>query len=209
MRVSGVGYGTTSKEQAQSNNEDSRIKVYLDNWYQNNLNDYTDKLSNDNIFCNNRTISNKQIASYTNAGYGLNPTVYGEERFKDWAGQGILGPTLSCSLNDSFSVGDSKGNGKLTYPVGLITADEVNMAGGISSSANTLYYLYSGRTYWTMSPFSFDSWFYSYNMHVKSTGNISRGGTRDVLAVRPVINLDPDKITFTGNGTMQDPYVIS
>ena len=209
MRVRGVGYGTTSKQQAQSNDEDSRIKVYLDNWYQNNLNDYTDKLSNDNIFCNNRTISNKQIASYTNAGYGLNPTVYGQERFENWASQEILGPTLSCSLNDSFSVGDSKGNGKLTYPVGLITADEVNMAGGISSSANTLYYLYSGRTYWTMSPFSFDSWFYSYNMHVKSTGNISRGGTRDVLAVRPVINLDPDKITFTGNGTMQDPYVIS
>ena len=58
--------------------------------------------------------------------------LYGSERFTNWSNQGMLGPTLSCSLNDSFNVEGINGNGKLKYPIGLITADEVNMAGGIT-----------------------------------------------------------------------------
>ena len=209
MRVSGIGYGTTSKEQAQSNDTDSTIKTNLDNWYKNNLNGYTDKLSSDTIFCNNRTISNKTMVPYYNIGYGMNPTMYTGEKFRSWASQDVLGPDLSCPLNDSLSVKTTKGNGKLTYPVGIITADEINMAGGTNYSNNMLYYLYSGNSYWTMTPYSFDSWLMSYNMYVSTTGNIEIVSATNEYGVRPVINLDPDKITFTGNGTMQDPYVIS
>ena len=62
-------------------------------------------------------------------------------------------PSLSCSKNDSFTVNESStGNGKLKYPVGLLTADEVAYAGGRSGSNNTTYYLYTGSTWWTMSP---------------------------------------------------------
>ena len=209
MTVSGIGYGTTSKEQSQSNDVNSTIKAYLENWYQNNLNSYSEKLSKDTIFCNNRNISNKQSGSYTNEGYGMHPTIYGGERFTNWANQGILGPTLSCSANDSFSVSNVKGNGKLKYPVGLITMDEVNMAGGINGSANMLYYLYSGNAYWTMSPFNFNDWFVSYMVRVSNDGSLNTNNTTNWYGVRPVINLDPDNLTFTGNGTMQDPYVIS
>ena len=191
------------------NDVNSTIKDYLDNWYKNNLNSYTDKISKDTIFCNNRNTSNKTSGTYNNAGYGMNPTVYGYERYINYASQGILGPTLSCSLNDSFSVSSSKGNGKLTYPVGLITLDEILMSGGIYGSANTLYYLYSGQNYWTMSPSYFNSWFFAHEAYVASSGVLDRSGTWDSRGVRPVINIDPDKITFTGNGTMQDPYVIS
>ena len=209
MEVRGVGYGTTSKQQAQSNDTDSTIKTYLDNWYQNNLNGYTDKLSQNTIFCNNRNISEKVYSVYNNLGYGINPTIYGYERFINYANQGKLGPTLSCSLNDSFNVNDSKGNDKLTYPIGLITMDEVNMAGGINGSTNTIYYLYSGNQYWTMSPSDESNWFTAAGTAVTSYGEINRNGINNEYGVRPVINLDPDKITFTGNGTMQDPYVIS
>ena len=209
MNVRGVGYGTTSMEQSQSNDANSTMKNYLDNWYKNNLDSYTDKLSGRTIFCNNRTISNKTSGTYTNEGYGMNPTVYGLERYTNYANQGKIGPDLSCPLNDSFNVEGINGNEKLTYPIGLITMDEVNMAGGINGSANTLYYLYSGQHYWTMSPSHFSTWFNAIETHVTSSGvidyNIAWGG----YGVRPVINLDPDKITFTGNGTMQDPYVIS
>ena len=209
MTVSVVGYGTTSKEQSQSNDVDSNIKTYLDDWYENNLNSYTDKVSKDAIFCNNRSISNKQSGTYTNDGYGVNPTIYGYERYVNYANQGILGPTLSCLKNDSFSVSNVKGNGKLKYPVGLITMDEVNMAGGINGSANTLYYLYSGNTYWTMSPSNFHGWIRAVESLVSEVGSIKDDITSWSQGVRPVINIDPSKITFTGNGTMQDPYVIS
>ena len=209
MNVSGVGYGTTSKEQSQSNDVNSTMKNYLDNWYKNNLNSYTDKISKDTIFCNNRNISNKTSGTYNNAGYGMNPTIYGYERYVNWASQGKLGPDLSCPANDSFSVSSSKGNGKLTYPVGLITLDEANMAGGINGSANTLYYLYSGQYYWTMSPSYFYGWFVAGEAGVASSGELVHLDTWVGFGVRPVVNLDSDNLTFTGNGTVSDPYIIS
>ena len=209
MTVSGVGYGTTSKEQSQSNDVNSTVKAFADNWYQNNLNNYSEKLSKDTIFCNNRNTSNKQSGAYTNEGYGMHPTTYGSERFTNWANQGMLGPTLNCSLNDSFNVEGINGNGKLKYPIGLITADEVNMAGGITDSANTLYYLYSGVTYVTMSPYEFGDWFSDYMFYINENGALKRDDVLSYSSVRPVINIDPSKIEFSGNGTMSDPYVIS
>ena len=209
MNVSGVGYGTTSKEQSQSNDVNSTMKNYLDNWYKNNLNSYTDKISKDTIFCNNRNISNKTSGTYNNAGYGMNPTIYGYERYYNYANQGKLGPDLSCPLNDSFNVEGTNGNKKLTYPVGLITLDEVLMSGGINGSANTLYYLYSGQNYWTMSPSYFVDWFSADEAYVASSGELGGGWTGTGSGVRPVVNLDSDNLTFTGNGTVSDPYVIS
>ena len=210
MTVSGIGYGTTSKQQAQSNDVNSTIKTYLENWYQNNLNNYSEKLSKDTIFCNNRSISNKQSGTYTNEGYGMHPTIYGYERYVKYSGQDrILGPTLSCQLNDSFSVSNVKGNGKLKYPVGLITMDEVNMAGGVNGSANTLYYLYSGQYYWTMSPSRFGDWFFSIESRVASSGELGDDGTSLGYGVRPVVNLDTDNLNFSGNGTMSDPYILN
>ena len=209
MTVSGLGYGTTSKQQSQSNDVNSEVKTYLENWYQNNLKDYENKLSKDTIFCNNRNISNKTNWTYNNAGYGMNPTIYGYERYYNYANQGKLGPDLSCPLNDSFNVEGTNGNEKLTYPVGLITMDEANMSGGINSSANSLYYLYNGQRYWTISSAQFNSWFQADVSTITHIGELSYQFVGDGIGVRPVINLDPDKITFTGNGTMQDPYVIS
>ena len=209
MTVSALGYGTTSKQQAQSNDVNSPVKLYADNWYQNNLNSYVDKVSSSTTFCNNRTASNKQSGTYNNVGYGLNPTMYGYERYNNYANQGKLGPTLSCQLNDSFNVKGTNGNEKLKYPVGLITMDEVNMAGGINGSSNTLYYLYTGSSYWTMTPAVVDNWFAPSVTYISPSGELDRAWVHSVAGVRPVINLDPDKITFTGNGTIQDPYVIS
>lgn len=65
---------------------------------------------------------------------------------------------LTClQKNDVFTVNDtSKGNGALTYGIGLITADEVVLGCGWSlldlSLKNYHYYLYTGRNYWIFSP---------------------------------------------------------
>ena len=192
MNVSGLGYGTTSKGQAQANEIDSTIKAYLDNWYQNNLSNYDVKLSKKAIFCNNRNTNG--------SGYGLIPTSYYQ--------YGNHKLDLLCSVNDSFNVEGTNGNQKLKYPIGLITVDEVNMAGGVSSSSNTLYYLHSGQYYWTMTPYEFKSWFFADEMLITSAGKITDDWANIKYGVRPVINIDPSKIEFSGNGTMQDPYVL-
>ena len=104
---------------------------------------------------------------------------------------------------------DRKGNGKLTKPVGLITADEVSMAGGRTDSQNTLYYLYTGNKFWTMTPAYFRSVSYVHMFNINNNGNINVPAVTDNSGIRPVANLKTDNLTFTGTGTMQNPYVIS
>ena len=117
---------------------------------------------------------------------------------------------LTCpQQNDAFTVSDTtNGNGALTYPVGLLSTDEIVLAGGWSTS-NSGYYLYSGQYWWASSPDDF-------------TG--SGGGVRDVNSygyagdsfyvsysyggVRPVFNLKAE-VLAQGTGTASDPYRLS
>ena len=208
MSVTAVEYSSTSYEKAHANESDSTIKTYLDSWYASNLNSYNEKISKEAIFCNDRTISSHNSGAYRNTGYGNTPTIYGYERFYSWDGA-AKGPRLTCpQANDKFSVSTTTGNGALTYPIGLITADEVNMAGGKTSAQNTLYYLYSGTYYWTMSPSRFDFWGSAHEFVVNGAGELTGSDVSAGYGVRPVINLDPTKLTFTGIGTKEDPYVI-
>ena len=209
LRVKGVEYSSTSYESAHKNDVDSNMKTYLENWYNNNLKSYDSKISKETIYCNNRIPSTKNSGSYTNEGYGIHPTIYDYEKFFDWQGT-RKGPNLICSQNnDQFSVSSTSGNGELTNPIGLITADEVNMAGGRTSSQNRLYYLYSGTSYWTISPAIFSDWFHVRGFCVPATGELSINNVDFSDGVRPVINLDSSNLVFTGTGTMQDPYVIA
>ena len=60
----------------------------------------------------------------TGLGYGTQYTAYGAHvRMMGYTG---TTPTFKCpQKNDAFTVNDtSKGNGALTYSIGLITADE-------------------------------------------------------------------------------------
>ncbi len=208
LRVKGIEYSSTSYETAHKNDVNSNMKTYLDNWYNNNLKSYDSKISKEAIYCNNRLPSTRKDSTYTQEGYGIHPTMYNYDKFFDWQGT-RKGPNLVCTQeNDQFSVSSTSGNGELTNPIGLITADEVNMAGGRTSAQNRLYYLYSGTNYWTMSPSNLHSWFYASEFFVSSSGELSSNRVYTGYGVRPVINLDSSNLVFTGTGTMQDPYVV-
>ncbi|HIT12007.1 MAG TPA: hypothetical protein IAB58_04375 [Candidatus Pelethosoma merdigallinarum] len=208
LRVKGIEYSSTSYESAHKNDANSTMKTYLENWYNNNLKSYDNKISKEAIYCNNRVPSTKVAYPYTQEGYGIHSTIYDYDKFWDWQGT-RKGPNLICSRNnDQFSVSSTSGNGKLTNPIGLITADEVNIAGGRTNAQNRLYYLYSGTNYWTMSPSGFSYWFRASEFYVSSPGVLTSNNVDYAFGVRPVINIDPSKITFTGTGTMQDPYVV-
>ena len=187
--------GSTSKENAQANINSSTIKTYLDTWYEKNLKGTNyEKYMTDNIFCNDRSIR-------SGLGYGKVLTSY------RWSSLVTSNSTLKCpQQNDAFSVNDViHGNGNLSYPVGLITADEVVLAGG--SSWNKNYYLYSGDWYWTMSP-AYLSWKYGMIIRYVEEDGSADGNFNDAYQngdVRPILNISSE-ILLNGQGTAEDPY---
>ena len=103
------------------------------------------------------------------------------------------------------------GNGYLKYPVGLITADEVALAGGRyymtnGASNNKKYYLYKGSWYWAFSPS------YSYTsitrvFTVNSTGYLDYAIVYNGGDLAPVINLASEYgMTLSGSGTAGEPF---
>ena len=195
-----VRYGTSSKEVAQTNTNDSTIKAYLDNWYKTNISGTeNEQYLADNIFCNDRSFA------YYNSGTGAGVS----KTYYNWHNLNGYRSNLKCpQQNDAFTVSDTtNGNGALTYPIGLITTDEAYLAGG--SSVNNNYYLYSGSWYWAFSLYYFNGDEALVRV-VNSDGRAdddndaynSDGG------VRPVLNLSPEVLN-NGDGSMNDPYRIS
>ena len=203
MIVQPISYSSNSLLTAQTNKTDSPIKTKLENWYKTNMTSYTSKLA-DETFCSDRSISSGtgyKTDSYTP--YGSYTRLYDKKI-----------PSLKCSQdNDRFKV--SSTSAKLDYPIGLILADEVALAGGRSYfngaySPNSNYYLYNGKYFWTLSPSRFDS-SYSYALVwlVVPSGSLfpwNRVATS--LGVRPVINIKADTLITKGDGSSLNPFAI-
>ena len=218
-----VGYmygstGASSYSATHANTNNSTIKGILDNWYKTNIVDkgHSDKVSTEAGFCNDRKTQSGIWSGYGNLGYGTNLTGYAPagRLISNESWKSSQTPSLKCSQidNDMFTVsGSSKGNHKLTYPVGLITSDEVVLAGGFGGSSNNSYYLHTGKFYWTMSPYNFYSSGGALVFYVQSSGSLSiiyNDGVDGKHGVRPVINLKAD-VTITGEGTSSNPYKVS
>jgi hypothetical protein len=207
-----VGYmygtaGSSTYDATHANTNSSTIKTVIDNWYNTNLSSYADKIS-DTEFCNDRSIAGASATWKTDdtaLGYGTNRTYYGANNRLDTNKL----PILTCSnKHDRFTVDDTTiGNGNLTYPISLITADEVAIAGG-STSSNNLYYLYTGSDYWTASVDFFYSP-YAYEFNFGSDGGLVNGDVKSfIFGDRPVINLNSNVIYSQGDGTSTNPFVV-
>ena len=200
-----VTYGTTSKEKAQTNTNSSDIKTYIDTWYENNIKGTTDeKYIVDNIFCNDRSISSNIPSGYSNKGYGTEKTSYRWYNFADSSNNNKM--MLICpQKNDAFTVGDtSKGNGALTYGIGLATTDEVVLGGGWNSDNNNNYYLYTGQSYWTTSPLNFSGGS-AFVRPVYSHGYANNVNIYNSIGARPVISLSSEVLN-NGDGTASNPF---
>lgn len=198
MVVKPISYSSNSLLSAQTNTTDSVIKTKLDSWYQNNFTNYTSYLA-DTTFCNDRSITDG--SGYLTSS-STNYDVYNRIEIKKI-------PSLKCSQeNDRFKV--SNESAKLNYSIGLILADEVALAGGKSGSANSNYYLYNGKNFWTLSP----SYFYSSNSNAFVWYVISSGSlfpwplVTSFNGVRPVINLKQNVTIAKGDGSALNPFSI-
>ena len=193
-----VTYGTTSMEKAQTNTNDSTIKEYVDEWYEQHIKDteYEQYLA-DTLFCNDRSFASNN----TGTGAGNSRTDY---RWHTSLSSTVV--TLNCKQqNDRFTVNDEQiGNVDLTYPIGLLITDEVYLAGG-NSANNPNYYLHTGNGYWTMTPARMNGVSNINTIH--SSGRASSGQSHGEYGIRPVINLKPNSLN-TGDGTASNPYRI-
>ena len=201
--------------QQHGTSESSDIKTYLDKWVADytNLNLTGTKIT-DQIYCNDRTASTSDVA--------YSPTNYTTLTIWDSTGAtyyyGAYGrltkttksPKLTCpTASDKFTVNTSNGNGALTYPVGLITADEVAMAGGVNGSDNSSYYLYTSEFYWLGSPYSFYSYYSNaFEFYVSPSGSLHYSDVGGAGGARPVVSLS-SKAKLSGKGIYNNVYTVN
>ena len=203
----GYMYGTTlneSYEKTVANEQDSNIKTVLDNWYKTNISGTSyEKVVADAGFCNDRTYYSGN--AYTETGSNTMYNAY--QRYYQ-----TKTPTLKCAqTNDLFTLSTSeKGNKALTYPVGLITVDELMLSGFADGYINKSTYTYNTSSYWTMSPRNFSTEnAAAIVFYMGAAGNPSGGIS--ILSgggVRAVINLSSDTQISGGIGTENNPFEV-
>ena len=212
-----IGYGVfelkngqTYEDLVHENVADSDAKAAIDTWYSRNLASYTNKLE-DTPFCNDRSFDFARVMSDTSWTFRyLAPN----SRLSDSSHKE---PTIDCAdRRDAFTVSSDNGNGKLTYPVALLTGDEAIMA-GVNGSGSEHSYLYPengnagiGYNSWTMTSSDMSTnevyqWT-SYMFKALSTGT---GGYINTGSLRPVISLKAGtKFHAGGDGSRTNPFVI-
>lgn len=164
----------------------NNVMVYLEDWYNNVIvSKGLDKYVDNSMFCND--------SSYTTTNYH---TYFGGfER-------------LVTSYKPSFICKDTTADfgGKYNQKIGIISADEVALAGGLYETNNQKYYLYNGENFFTSTP----SEYYYYNAYVftvSDTGALQSTKINTEYGIRPVISL-VSTVTVSGRGTIDDPYTI-
>ena len=206
----GYMYGTSgSQVNNRTNTNSSTIKGVIDTWYKDNLNsNYGKYLSATAIYCNDRSVTSGTYSVSSSFGYSAKTRLDVNKT-----------PTYNCAdTNDKFTADTSTGNGKLTYPIALMTADEVSFAGGLyENNAQTWYYYNSangsstGDTWWwLLSPNSWDG-SYAYVFYVygsSNPGSLDYYRVNDINWVRPAVSLKSCVKTSGGDGSASTPYTI-
>ena len=186
------------------NGTDSFIKKEVDTWYNNVLgNSSYDSKVIGGRFCSDSSGLKEEtdygfpdmgefklFASYDRLGQSM--TNYAKNNV----------PSLKCpSTNESYG-------GSYRLKAGLITADELVLAGENPGVVGNSYLNpgENGYWYWSMTPagFDFDTAFVWFEFELLNGSNVRNNG-----AVRPVINVTTDNGFTSGDGTASNPYVLS
>lgn len=167
--------------------KDSTIKTSVDKWYKENILQYQEYIQ-DTVYCNDRSKDE-------NGNYNVNNRLGGSNQVK---------PTNKCNNEDSFTVSDKVGNGKLKYPAGLLTADEYVYSGGSVSATSNIFTTFMIGQYYTMSPQSDNN---IYIVSETGLGISTVDNSKDYDTV-PIISLNSKAIVIHGDGSQESPYEI-
>ena len=176
---------TTSSQRGTTTN--STIKTYLDNWYTKYFkeNISTSRFSQ-TAFCNDRNTSGTWASTGSTIPYAAYTRLSADTPV----------PTFECNSEDLF-----------TNNLGLITADEIVLAGGKYDTANSVFYLNNNMLYWTGSPMAFETG--NTAMLVLQFNNLMYYLINWYLGtVRGIITLSSDA-KLLGNGTYNDVYTVN
>jgi len=198
----------------------SKASESLNTWYESTLKDYYSEFLADADYCNDR----EKIQEGEARKYGACPYADGSlcnilyQSYKRLDGEQIsdftVKPNLVCKRDEDVL---NVENGTLKYPIGLITADEVAMAGGVYGITNQNFYLYTKYSYFTLT--AYDNSTYDLTRIpsgeadlwvVKNGGMLYHTDTEDNYphGLRPVINLKADTRIKKGHGTVNSPYIL-
>ena len=196
--------GSSTYEETHANINDSTIKKYIDAWYEKNLKDTSyEQYLHDNIFCNDHSFA------ANNSGTGASKSII-YYRWYNFAKSDYNNKMMFKCLqqNDAFTVnGNHIGNGNLKYEVGLITADELVLAGGWNLN-NSNYYLYTGQNSCTISPSDYALYgIIGHHIYLNGSAGFNTHSDRK-YGVQPIINLKPNSLK-SGDGTINNPYTVT
>ena len=177
---------TTGLQRGTTTN--STIKTYLDNWYT--------KYFNENIetsrfikttFCNDRNTSSTWASTGSRVDYAPYTRLSADTPT----------PTFECNTEDV-----------VTNNFGLITADEIVLAGGKYNTDNSAFYLNNNIAYWAGSPGDFyDGYLYVFGLF--PINGLFNGYVYSwYTAARGVVSLSPD-VKLLGSGTYNDVYTVN
>ena len=191
-------YNTSKYNVSDMYYTNSSFKTLVDNWYNSTIGNnplYSSKVATGNYFCE------AAKTTYDDTYNTGSATMAYEDEYL---------PDLKCQT-------DGNGYGLVNSSVGLLTYDELRLAGA-SQSDNIDYYLYKELYYATMTPAGMDTENYTddfgdptdmatiWAMYAAG-GSYSIYPVEDSEVILPVINLK-NTITITGTGTTRDPYII-
>ena len=181
----GFQYTTGSQRGTTTN---STIKTYLDNWYT--------KYFNENIgtsrfvkstFCNDRNTTSTWASTGSNIDYAPYTRLSADTPT----------PTFECNTADV-----------VTNNFGLITADEIVLAGGKYNTDNSAFYLNNNMAYWAGSPGGFRGSssivFVLYPVIGLNNGYVYIR----YIAARGVVSLSSES-KLLGKGTYDDVYTVN
>ena len=232
----GLMYGTagaSSYADAHTNTNASTILTNLNKWYTNVLSkqaNFNDSQLADTIWCNDKSVVTDATfnpGSYTlgtSYGYGTNSNYYSVDKRLMQATSykaGGTGPSLICPNDNNggklskFTVSDTTyGNGALSgyAKVGLLTADEIALAGGAYGKTNTTYYIKGNSNagfWWALSPFGFFGNDASVWVVDGFNGRLDGVHVNGINGVRPSLSLVSNIKISSGTGTATNPYKIA
>lgn len=198
------------------------LKDVLYSWYSTNMLALNNIINNKAIYCNDNSYDTNGVNEWGSFNYAAKTRIEANK------------PSLKCGVNangtlintsqadkDKYTKSSSTGNGQLTYPVGLITADEVKMMNTnyTESWFRELTDLtdYSGSTSdiigsLTMTPNEneFDSDSYLYVLEYVANSISFNAGYSGVgyFQVFPVLSLKSNVEALSGDGSSSDPYIV-
>ena len=182
-----VGFQYTVGSQ-RGTTTNSTIKTYLDNWYTKYFNENieTSRFSQ-TTFCNDRNTSSTWASTGSRVEYAPYTRLSADTPT----------PTFECNAADV-----------VTNNFGLITADEIVLAGGKYNTDNSAFYLNNNMAYWAGSPIVFsDSYSFVFGLGPFGGLNIDSVYFRSYGA-RGVVSLSSES-KLLGSGTYNDVYTVN